>query len=145
MERPMKTLALAWVLAVACDSEPVSVGPQLSVTDVVLDPKSCLPVVPFPNRPPFDVLLRPSADPGEVRLRIQQLPDAGNPPGFAAALEGKTIRLEHKLGAVVEGSGSCDVDLRVTGMPAGTYSLEVWRWYGQNRLSLGTRGGITVR
>jgi hypothetical protein len=41
--------------------------------------KTCLPTLPIPNRPPFDIVVE-SATASAVRLRLQQLPDATPPP-----------------------------------------------------------------
>jgi hypothetical protein len=118
---------------------------MVEVDEVTVLDASCLPVVALPNRPPFGLLPQGSEAAGEIRLRIQQLPDAGTHPRLVATLEGTTVRLEQRLEDPVQGSASCDVDLRITGLLPGTYTVEVWRWRQTDRHVLGTQIGFTAR
>ncbi len=100
---------------------------------------SCLPTLPIPGRPPFDIIVE-SATASTVRVRLQQLPDAYPPPSFEVERTADFVRLVALPDAILAGSTFCDVVVRIDGLTPGTYTLGVERRHPElSTLKLGTK------
>lgn len=91
-----------------------------------MDLKGCLPVLPIPNRPPFAVRVEPLGD-NELRVHLQQLPDAYPESLFEVTVSGATLQLLVNPKNPVQGGASCDTVVRISNVPAGIVTLRVDR------------------
>lgn len=125
------------VLLLSCKHGMGNVTVTVTLEKVLTD--TCLPTLPIPGRPPFDIIVE-SATASTVRVRLQQLPDAYPPPNFEVERSGVVVRLVALPDKMLQGSTFCDVVVRIDGLAPGTYSLEVERRHpGLSALKLGTK------
>lgn len=89
-----------------------------------VDPKSCLPTLPIPGRPPFAVRVDVLGG-GELRVHVQQLPNGYPAPPFEVALSGSALHLVAAPTALPEGTTFCDLVVRISDVPAGDLTLVV--------------------
>jgi hypothetical protein len=111
-----------------------------------VDTKSCLPTLPIPNRPPFAVRTDVLGG-GELRVHLQQLPDAHPAPPFEVTLSGSALQIIVAPKQMVAGTLFCDAVVRVTNVPAGDLTVRVAsRNPGTNALlTLGASSVVSVR